>query len=559
MAFPPEFIDDVRARISLSSLIGKRVKLIKKGRRQTGLCPFHNEKSPSFSVNDDEGYYHCFGCGAGGDAITYLRETEGLDFTEAVTRLAEMAGIPIPDQRPVDPVKLQKRQNVMDALSAAADFYKIQLTTTPAAGEARAYLDDRGLSDATKTDFQLGYAPASGLRAHMQSKGFDEALLLEAGLCGRSERDNALYDYFRNRIIYPICNRQGAVIAFGARAMGDAMPKYLNSKDGPTFSKGAVLYGWQQARERVRRKLPLLVVEGYMDVIAVTAANVAGALAPLGTAMTEQQIALIWKLHDEPILCFDGDKAGQSAALRAIERTLPVLEPGKSVRIAVMPSGKDPDDILRHDGAEAFKAIISTAASLTDALWERMAENYRLEDPTSRAAFFQSLRDAVRTIAHNQTRQAYGDEIEYRIQTLRSSLRGGAAGNAGGASMFGARKIKRPQTGTKSRLSAMLAILIAHPERITDIYEELSMVDFGRKAGDYRLEELKKEMLDKVIHDPDLDAGGLHHHLTQVGLGQILSELYSNDMIARLGTHPKDMESKKVGLLLDEMLARLKR
>ena len=559
MAFPPEFIDDVRSRISLSSLIGKRVKLIKKGRRQTGLCPFHNEKSPSFSVNDDEGYYHCFGCGAGGDAITYLRETEGLDFTEAVTRLAEMAGIPIPDQRPVDPVKIQKRQNVMDALSAAADFYKIQLATTPAAGEARAYLDDRGLNEATKSDFQLGYAPASGLRAYMQGKGFSEELLLESGLCGRSERDNAIYDYFRNRIIYPICNRQGAVIAFGARAMGDAMPKYLNSKDGPTFSKGAVLYGWQQARERVRRKLPLLVVEGYMDVIAVTAANVAGALAPLGTAMTEQQIALVWKLHDEPILCFDGDKAGQKAALRAIERTLPVLEPGKSVRIAVMPSGKDPDDILRHDGVDAFKAIISTAASLTDALWDRMAEEYRLDDPTSRAAFFQALRDAVRTIAHNQTRQAYGDEIEHRIQTLRSALRGGAAGNQVGASSFGARKIKRPQTGTKSRLSAMLAILIAYPERITDIYEELSMVDFGRKAGDYRLEELKKEMLDKVIHDPDLDAGGLYHHLTQVGHGQILSDLYSDDMIARLGLHPKDMESKKVGLLLDDLLARLKR
>jgi len=426
MSFTPDFIDDVLSRISLSSIIGKRVKLIKKGRRQTGLCPFHNEKSPSFSVNDDEGYYHCFGCGVGGDAINYLRETEGLDFTEAVTRLAEMAGVPIPDQRPVDPVKLQKRKNVMDALGVAADFYKSQLAEAPAAGPARAYLDDRGISAATKADFQLGYAPASGLRAFMQSKGFDEAILLEAGLCGRSERDNAIYDYFRNRIIYPICNRQGAVIAFGARAMGDAMPKYLNSKEGPTFSKSAVLYGWQQARERLRRNLPLLVVEGYMDVIAVTAANVAGALAPLGTAMTEAQIALVWKLHDEPVLCFDGDKAGQKAAMRAIERILPVLEPGKSVRIAVMPTGKDPDDILRHEGADALRAIISTAASLTDALWDRTAENYRLDDPTSRAAFFQELRDNVRSIGHNQTRQAYGDEIEHRIQILRSSLRSGA-------------------------------------------------------------------------------------------------------------------------------------
>ena len=556
MAFPPEFIDDVRARISLSSLIGKRVKLIKKGRRQTGLCPFHNEKSPSFSVNDDEGYYHCFGCGAGGDAITYLRETEGLDFTEAVTRLAEMAGVAIPDQRPVDPVKLQRRQSVMDALGAAAEFYKLQLATTPQAGTARAYLEDRAISEATRADFQLGYAPPAGLRAHMQSKGFDESLLLEAGLCGRSERDNSLYDYFRNRIIYPICNRQGAVIAFGARAMGDAMPKYLNSKDGPTFSKSAVLYGWQQARERVRRNLPLLVVEGYMDVIAVTAANVAGALAPLGTALTEQQIALIWKLHDEPVLCFDGDKAGQKAAMRAIERILPVLEPGKSVRIAVMPEGKDPDDILRHEGAEALKAIISTAASLTDALWERVGQEFRLDDPTARAAFFQQVRDMVRTIGHNQTRQAYGDEIEHRIQSLRTTLRGGTAS---GQALAGTKRIRRPQTGAKARLSAMLSLLIAHPERIADIYEDLAMVDFGRLAGDFRLEEIKKEMLDLVIHDPDLDADGLKHHLSEKGHGQILSDLYSDDMIARLGMHPNDMATQKVGTLLDELLARLKR
>ena len=554
MAFTPDFIDEVRSRVSLSSLIGKRVKLIKKGRRYSGLCPFHNEKTPSFSVNDDEGYYHCFGCGAGGDAITYMRETEGLDFTEAVKRLAEIAGVAIPDQRPADPVKVKRRQNVLDALSEATLFYKAQMHS-PAAGPARTYLDERGLSEQTKSDFQLGYAPASGLRAHMKQKGFDEATLLDAGLCGQSEKDNALYDYFRNRIIYPISNRQGAVIAFGARAMGDAMPKYLNSKEGPTFSKKAVLYGWSQARERVRRGLPLLVVEGYMDVIAVTAANVAGALAPLGTAMTEQQIALVWKLHDEPVLCFDGDTAGQKAAMRAIERILPVLEPGKSVRIAVMPAGKDPDDILHHEGNDAFKAIISSAASLADALWERTSQAYRLDEPTSRAAFFQQLRDYVRTIGHNQTRQAYGDEIEHRIQQMRSSLRAGSL--TGSQSVQ--RRITRPQTGARNRLLAMLAILLSHPQRIADIYEELAMVDFGRKAGDTRLELLKNEMLDKLLQDADLDADGLYNHLIGMDFRQILSEIFSDDTIARLGTHPTQMDSKKVTTLLDELLARLRR
>ena len=553
MAFTPDFIDDVRSRLSLSSIIGKRVKLIKKGRRYSGLCPFHNEKTPSFSVNDDEGYYHCFGCGAGGDAITYLRETEGLDFTEAVKQLAEMAGVPIPEQRAIDPVKLQKRQTVMDALGAAAQFYKSQLTTSQA-NAARAYLDDRGLSEATKADFQMGFAPQSGLRAYMNQQGFQDEILIEAGLCGRSEKDNGLYDYFRNRIMFPICNRQGAVIAFGARAMGDAMPKYLNSKDGPTFSKKAVLYGWQQARERVRRNLPLLVVEGYMDVIAVTAANVAGALAPLGTAMTEAQIALTWKLHDEPILCFDGDKAGQTAAMRAIERILPVLEPGKSARIAVMPEGQDPDDILKHDGAEAFKAIIASSASLSEALWQKLGAQYRLDDPTSRTAFFQHVRDLVRSIGHNQTRQAYGDDMEFRIQTLRQSVR-----SANGQMPMATRRVNRPQTGARRRLAGMLALLIAYPERITDIYEELSMVDFGRQAGDVRLESLKKDMLDKVIQDADLDADALYNHLEQHGHAQILSDLYSDDIIARLGKHPKDMEEEKVSLLLGELLTRLQR
>ena len=554
MAFTPDFIDEVRARITLSTIIGKRVKLVKKGRRHSGLCPFHNEKTPSFSVNDDDGYYYCFGCGAGGDAISYLRESEGLDFSEAVKRLAEMAGVAIPDQRPVDPEKVKKRQTVMDALAAAADFFKAQLKTADA-NHARSYLDRRGLSEATKADFQIGYAPSSGLRAHLLQRGFTEQILLDAGLCGRSTRDNSLYDYFRDRIIFPICNRQGAVIAFGARAMGDAMPKYLNSPDGPTFSKKAVLYGWVQARERLRRDLPLMVVEGYMDVIAVSAANVAGALAPLGTAMTEQQIALIWKLHDEPILCFDGDKAGQKAALRALTRILPVLEPGKSARIAVMPEGKDPDDILNEDGAEALRAIINGASSLTDMLWERVGQSYKLDDPASRAAFFQELRDLVRTIQHNQTRQAYADEIEFRISSLRNALR--SAG--GGQQRLRPVIAKRPQTGLKMRLTAMLALLISHPERIADHYEELSMVDFAALSGDFRLEEVKKEILNKVIRDADLDGDGLRHHLEVSGFGQILSQLFSDDIIARLGAHPDKMPTEKLDMLLADLMTRLKR
>ena len=409
MAVTSAFIDELRNRLTLSDLVARRVKLVPKGGRLAGLCPFHHEKTPSFYVNDTEGFYHCFGCGANGDMISWLRETDGLEFIEAVRQLSEIAGLPMPlDDRAPD-ASTKRRKAVVDVCEAAAGFFVSHLQTSDGAA-ALQYIQQRGLTDDVIADFRLGYAPRRGLFSHLQQREITVDLVKAAGLAGVSDRDGSIYDYFRHRLIFPIEDPRGQVIGFGARALGEEQPKYLNSPESPSFIKKSVLYGWRRARMAARQGLPVMVVEGYMDVIAVTSSGVAAAVAPLGTAITEDQIRLLWKLSDEPVLCFDGDKAGQKAASRAIKRILPLLEPGRSVRLAVMPEGKDPDDILREYGPDGLRRILNAAAGLLDSLWTFKAAEYQLENPRTQAsakvAFWQDMRGLIRGIAHNQTRGA---------------------------------------------------------------------------------------------------------------------------------------------------------
>ncbi|MGB2374233.1 MAG: DNA primase [Candidatus Puniceispirillaceae bacterium] len=534
MAVPSEFIEELRARTTLSDLVGKRVKLVPKGGRLAGLCPFHSEKTPSFYVNDSEGFYHCFGCGVSGDAIGFLRESDGLDFMEAVRYLAEIAGMNVPNSAPVDSQKAEQRKQAIDALEFAAQFYQANLSG-PVGEAASGYIKSRGLDAHIVSQFMLGYAPRSGLYPSLQQRQFPKELILQAGLAGISERDGAAYDYFRDRLMFPIQNRQGRVIAFGARALGDAQPKYLNSPEGPTFSKKAVLYGWIQARALLRQGLPLLVVEGYMDVIAVSASGVAAALAPLGTALTEQQIQLVWKLHPEPILCFDGDAAGQKAASRAIERILPLLEPGKTVRIAVMPAGQDPDDILKAEGAEGLQRILSAASGILDSLWQTKFTAYKLEDPRTqpgaRAAFWADMRQLVRSISHNQTRTAYLDDVEFRIGAMRAASKGAPASGVGGYQAGQMVRTRRPKTGVRVQYQALLALLVRFPELFSDFAEELAMMEFQ----DSELEAVKKHLIDLLIAAPDLDEAAVRHHLIQAEFSEVVEDLFGRDMTARLG------------------------
>ena len=543
MAVPPEFIEDLRQRVPLSDVIGRRVKLTRKGRRYTGLCPFHSEKTPSFSVVDDEGFYHCFGCGVHGDAISFLREMDGLEFIEAVERLAEMAGLAVPRSTPTDPAAARRRKVALDILEETTLFFESALRSEAGRGAAQ-YLKQRGLDAVTVKSYRLGYAPRSGLLQRLAGKGFTEADMLAAGVLRKSDRDSNLYDYFRDRVMFPIENRQGKIIAFGARALGDAKPKYLNSAEGATFSKKAVLYGWVQARDGMRRGLPLVVAEGYMDVIAIQKSGAAAAVAPLGTALTPDQIQLVWKLHDEPVLCFDGDAAGQRAQLRALERILPVLEPGKSARFATLPDGKDPDDVIAAAGPEGFRKIVGMAQSLIDSLWGQMAARFDLRQPESRASFWQAVRSYVRGIANNQVRVAYGDEIESRIAAMRAEMRGLSV------AVMPPQRSRRPQTGLVARHRAILALVLAHPSLVPTHFEALSMLDLGMRPS----ESLKKALIDVVIREPDLDATALSYHLKGSNFENTLAAVTGDDMKARLPFNPEALSSDKAAAYLDELL-----
>ena len=542
MAVPPEFIEDLRQRVPLSDVVGRRVKLIRKGRRHSGLCPFHAEKTPSFSVVDDDGFYHCFGCGVHGDAISFLREMDGLEFMEAVERLAEMAGLAVPRTVPQDPAASRQRKAALDILEETTLFFEAALRRDDGRDATR-YLKQRGLDSAIVKTYRIGYSPRMGLRAALKDKGFSDEDMLAAGVIRKSDRDGSLYDYFRDRVMFPIENRQGKVIAFGARALGDAQPKYLNSGEGPTFSKKAVLYGWVQAREGLRRNLPLVVAEGYMDVIAIHHSGAAAAVAPLGTALTPEQIALLWKLHDEPVLCFDGDAAGQRAQTRALERILPLLEPGRSARLAVLPEGKDPDDLIAASGPEGFRKVIGTARSLVDILWEQSQAEFDIRQPEARAQFWQAVRGHVRSIGNNQVRSAYGDEIESRIAAMRNQIRGIS-------SMVAPRRASRPQTGLINRHRAVVALLLAHPSLVSANFEALSMLD----SGDQSLERLKKALIDAVIRDPDLDAAAINYHLQGSNLGDVLAAVTGDDMKARLPFDPRQLSNDKAAIHLDELL-----
>ena len=545
MAVPPEFIEDLRQRIPLSDIIGKRVKLVRKGRRHSGLCPFHSEKTPSFSVVDDQGFYHCFGCGAHGDAISFLRETDGLDFMEAVERLAGMAGLAVPRSAPEDPDKQRQRKAALDILEETTRFFQAALTRDDGAQAAR-YLQGRGLGEAALSTYRLGYAPRSGLRTALSARGFSDDDMLAAGVVRRSDRDGALYDYFRDRVIFPIEDRQGRVIAFGARALGDAQPKYLNSGEGPTFSKKQVLYGWVQAREGMRRKLPLVVAEGYMDVIAIQQSGVATAVAPLGTALTEEQIGHLWKLNDDPILCFDGDAAGQRAQMRALERLLPLLEPGRSARLAMLPEGKDPDDVLRSDGSDGLLKVLAMARSLVDSLWTGLSAQHDLRQPEQRAEFWQQIRGMVRQIGHNQVRGAFADDIEARIAAMRTASRGDARN-------FGAMqrpRVRRPAAGAIHRHRVICALIVTHPELVSEQFEQLLSID----SGDPALERLKKAAIDAVIRDPDLDAAALRHHLTGLNFIDELSVLEGEELKARMPFDPVALSSEEASNQVLELL-----
>ncbi|MCZ6522639.1 MAG: DNA primase, partial [Alphaproteobacteria bacterium] len=383
MAFTPEFLDELRARVPLAGTIGRSLRLVKRGREHVALCPFHNEKTPSFTINEDKGFYHCFGCGEHGDVIGFLMQNEGLAFPEAV--------------------------------EAACAWFAAQLGGE-AGKAARAYLEERGIDGEASAEFGLGYAPRGrdGLRQALAARGFDEGLIIEAGLVAKSD-EGEVYDRFRDRIIFPIADRRGLNIAFGGRALGEARAKYLNSPETPLFHKGRTLYNLARARAPARQAGTVLVVEGYMDVIALAVAGLGHAVAPLGTALTEAQMEELWRLAPEPVLCLDGDAAGRRAAYRAAERSLPLLKPGHSLLFALLPNGEDPDSLVRRRGVRAMTALVEAAAPLSDMLWAKETASGRLDTPERRAALEQRLLRQVSEIRDETVKQYYRRHFKARL------------------------------------------------------------------------------------------------------------------------------------------------
>jgi DNA primase len=423
MSLPREFLDELRARVSIVDVVARKVRLIRKGHEYSGLCPFHNEKTPSFTVSAEKGFYHCFGCGAHGDAISFAMRAEGLSFMEAVERLAAQAGMQVPQATPEEAAQSRRAASVLEALEAACKFYEQRLRL-PEGRQALAYARGRALSEETIARFRLGYAPpGNALKTALLRDGWEEATLAEAGLIGIPDDGRSSYDILRDRLTFAIADGRGRPIAFGGRILGDGQPKYLNSPDSPVFHKGRVLYGLAQARAAAHESGRIVVVEGYMDAIAMSQAGLAEVVAPLGTALTEGHLTELWHLSDEPILCFDGDAAGQRAARRAAERALPELKPGKSLRFARVVGGKDPDEVLRERGRAAMEEILTGARPLADLLWEMAAEGRDLATPERRAALERDLRDIAGRIGDESVRGFYQRELRDRMYALFRAAR----------------------------------------------------------------------------------------------------------------------------------------
>lgn len=539
MTIPPAFLDELRARVTLSSVVQRRVKLTRAGREMKGCCPFHNEKTPSFYVNDDKAFYHCFGCGEHGSVIDWVMKQDGLAFRDAIETLAVEAGLEMPLESPEGQERAKAAAGLHEVTARAAAWFAEQLASAAGAA-ARGYLDKRGLTGATVTAFGLGLAPdaRTKLKAALDSVG--EAKLVEAGLLVTPDEGDT-YDRFRGRLMFPIRDPRGRVIAFGGRILGDGQPKYLNSPDTPLFDKGRTLYNFDKAGPAARKSGRLLVVEGYMDVIALAQAGFVEAVAPLGTALTEAQLGLLWRVVPEPVLCFDGDTAGQRAGLRAALRALPLLEPGRSLRLATLPPGVDPDDLVRTQGPAAFEALLAKAEPLIDQLWRAETEGIDTGTPERRAAVRERLREHAHAIQDGSVRSLYEAEFRARFDALYlpqrqfAQPRGGFKGKAfvSPHASDGLKALHARATGS-GEVTAILAGLLEHPWLADRHGERLATLDAGNPA----LARLLDAILERLSHEPDLDKSALSHDLHGLGLSPQADQVRQSNRLGFSFTKP---------------------
>ena len=507
MALPASFLDELRTRTPLAAIVGRRMRLARSGRQWKGCCPFHGEKTPSFYVYED-GHYHCFGCGAHGDAIGFVMQSEGAGFMEAVERLAAEAGLEVPKPSPEAAATEQRRLDLAAVLEAAQASYHRRLFL-PEGRLALDYLRGRGLSEQTIHRFGIGWSGEGrgAVAADLGRDGVTQDQLVDAGLMRRDDETGRAFDLFFNRVMFPIRDRRGRVISFGGRILGDGQPKYVNGPETALFAKRRTLYALDMAREAVRGGAPLVVVEGYMDVIGLAQAGIGGAVAPLGTALTEEQLEELWRLAPAPILCFDGDAAGSRAAARAAELALPLLAPDRTLRLARLPSGEDPDSLVRRQGTDAVRVVLSAAAPLGDALFDLLREAGGEATPEQRAAFRARLEAAARRIPD---RALAG---EYRRALLDRFFAGRGSGRRAPIARSPARPSPAADTAATERCRILTAILLRHPMLLPDVEHAYVGLDLP-----HPLATLRTALQEWAEAAEILDSQALMTHLTNSGL-----------------------------------------
>lgn len=483
MSLSPQWLDELRSRITLSGVVGRTTRLTKAGREFRACCPFHNEKTPSFYVNDEKGFYHCFGCGAHGDVIRWMTDQRGLSFMDAVKELAVEAGMEMPAPDPRAAQRAEEERSLHDVMAAAQGFFVHELRAEHGAA-ARRYLASRGFPATIVEEFGFGFAPDSRTALKDAITQFPAAMLVEAGLRIAVD-DKEPYDRFRNRLMLPIHDARGRVIAFGGRILDAAKtdaPKYLNSPDTPLFDKGRTLYNLHRAAPAARKAGRLVVVEGYMDVVALAAAGIAEAVAPLGTALTEHQIERLWRVVETPVLCFDGDAAGKRAAMRAVVRALPLLRPGHSLRIVTLPGGMDPDDLIKAQGPAAMEALLTGGRSLVETLWEAERDAAPLATPEDKAGLKARLLDHVETIQHPDIRSLYRRDLLERFDSFAFARRERPnrttpwRAPVPPMSAHTRDRLRRVGGGGDALTAAVIAGLVAHPGAISRHAETLARV-----------------------------------------------------------------------------------
>jgi DNA primase len=568
MRFTPQFLDELRARLPVSEVVGRRVKLRKAGREWKGLSPFNKEKTPSFFVNDQKQAWFDFSSGKNGNIFDFLMLTEGVSFPEAVERLAGQAGVPLPVFSPEAEAREERRKTLHDIVELAAGFFQSTLASRNGA-RGRGYLADRGLASATQLKFRLGYAPAEqyALKEHLGAGKIPVEDMIEAGLIVGGEDIPVPYDRFRDRIMFPISDWRGRVIAFGGRALEkEVSAKYLNSPETPLFHKGATLYNIAAARKAAHEGARVIAVEGYVDVIAMVMAGYEGTVAPLGTALTAEQLALMWRLNDEPILCFDGDDAGRRAAYRALDIALPLLKPGKSLKIATLPDGQDPDDLARSGGRDAIEDVLGAARPLAHVLWSRESEQGPFDTPERRAALEARIGEVTNTIGDESVRRYYRQDFSERLRQMFAPVRiatrrqnfganrfddknrrGGAPGRplspkaafgdetyVAASAQLAASPLHRGHRAAIPRSEALiLQAALNHPWLLHDHMEELAEAEF-RNAD---TQKLKSALIDVFAHHSagdfrqdsgrasEADRAELVAELDRLGFGALLGRI----------------------------------